>query len=302
MPLPEPLPDLASLDLLVTVAERGSISAAATVHGMSQPAASMRLRALERALGLELLWRSPSGSRLTSAGEAVVEWAAVVLGDVAELLAGADALRGTERSHLEVAASMTVAEYLFPGWLARLRTVAPEMQVALVMGNSAAVASRVLDGAADLGFVEGRSVPAGLHSRRVLADRLSVVVAPSHPWARRRRPLSPAQLAATPLVVREVGSGTREVLDAALARHGMAARIAVELGSTTAIKSAVAEGSGPAVVSELALRRELASAQLVEVACAGLDTERWIRVVWPEQRRLSQPATALVDIARQPSA
>lgn len=299
MALADPIPDTGSLDLLVSVAEHGSISAAAAVHGISQPAASMRLRALESGLGLELLQRTPSGSRLTPAGEAVVEWAAVVIADVAELVAGAAALRGTARSQLRVAASMTVAEYLFPGWLARLTASAADVQVALVMGNSADVAARVVAGTADLGFVEGRSIPVGLQDRRVLGDRLVVVVAPSHPWTGRRRPLTPTQLSSTPLVVREVGSGTREVLDDALARHGMTTTVAVELGSTTAIKAAVMGGSGPAVVSELALRRELAAGHLVEVACAGLDTDRWIRAVWPKGRRLSDPARSLVTIAGQ---
>ncbi len=298
MPLAEPVPDLVSLDLLLSVSERGSISAAAAVHGMSQPAASMRLSALERALGLQLLERSVGGSRLTAAGEATVEWAAAVLAGVAELVAGAAALRGEERSHLRVAASMTVAEYLFPGWLARLTARDAAVRVALEMGNSADVARRVRAADVDLGFVEGPMAPRGLAARAVLADRLVVIVSPAHPWARRRRPISPAQLAGTPLVVREVGSGTRAVLDAALATHGLEPEVAAVLGSTTAIKTAVVAGTGPAVVSALALGRELASGQVVEVTCRGLATDRWIHAVWPKGRQLSEPAAALVAIAQ----
>jgi len=110
MPLPQPLPDLAALDLLVSVGELGSISAAAAAHQVTQPAASMRLASLERALGLRLLERVRTGSRLTPAGAATVEWAAAVLHGVGALLAGAAALRSDERSRLHLAASLTVAE------------------------------------------------------------------------------------------------------------------------------------------------------------------------------------------------
>lgn len=297
MPLRDPVPDPISLDLLISVAERGSISAAAKVHGVSQPAASMRLRRLEQVLGVEVLRRDPTGASLTPAGEAIVEWAAAVVNDISALDAGVRSLRETARTHLRVAASMTVAEYLFPGWLTRLNTASDGVHVALVMGNSDQVARWVVAGDADLGFVEGVGVPDGVQSRRLLRDRLTVVVGPRHPWARRRRALTPAELAAAPLVAREVGSGTRAVLDHALALHGLVADVAVELGSTTLIKSAVAAGSGPAVVSELAIRRESAAGQLVEVSCPDLDTERWIRAIHRRGRRLAGPARELLAVA-----
>jgi molybdate transport repressor ModE-like protein len=302
MALPNPSPDLSALDLLVSVSELGSISAAAVAHGVSQPAASMRLRKLERVLGLHLLERAPTGARLTPSGQATVEWAAAVLRDVDALLVGASALRSDQRSHLRVAASMTVAEYLLPGWLQLFAAAAPEVQVALVMGNSLHVAELVTGGHADLGFVEGGRPPAGLRSREVLADELAVVVSPAHPWAKKRGPLSPEQLAATPLLLREPGSGTREVLAEALARHGHEPLALMELGSTTAIKAAVVAGTGAAVISSLAVAEELRTGQLVELRCEGLLLDRSIRAVWPRGRRLSDPAAGLVAIARRAAA
>lgn len=300
MRLPDPIPDLASLDLLASVADLGSISAAAAAHDVSQPAASMRLHRLERSLGIELLERTSQGSRVTPAGKATVEWAAAVIAAMGELVEGVAALRGHERSHLRVAASMTVAEYLFPGWLARLAVADPDVRVALEMGNSTDVAARVAHGDVDLGFVEGTGAPRGLSSRAVRHDRLVVIAPPGHPWTRRRRPLTPEVLAATPLVAREVGSGTRQVLDDALADHGLALSVAVELASTTAIEAAVAAGTAPAVVSELSVSREVDSGRLVVVACEGLDTTRTIRAVWHRGRKLSDPAATLVRIATGP--
>ena len=125
MPLPSatttdtsPSLDLSVLQLLVSVAEQGSLGAAARSAGMAQPNASRSLARLERRLGLVLLQRSPSGSTLTTEGSLVVQWARDVLDAAERLRAGASALVGERTSQLTVAASMTVAEHLVPTWLA----------------------------------------------------------------------------------------------------------------------------------------------------------------------------------------
>ena len=295
--MPEPYPDLPSLDLLVSVGELGSISAAAAAHGITQPAASMRLRSLERVLEVALLERSTRGARLTPAGTATVEWAAAVLGDMRTLLAGAAALRGDRHSQLRLAASQTVAEYLVPRWLHLLAVDVPSAKVSLTMGNTARVAELVAAGDVELGFIEGPRPPGRLRSKELLADELVIVVSAGHPWSRRRRPITAQQLAATPLVLREPGSGTREVLVDALAAHGLDVSGAMELGSTTAIKAAATSGSAPAVVSALAIGAELRAGELVAVRCEDLHLERRIRAIWTPGRPLLPVASRLLAIA-----
>ncbi|MHB1497623.1 MAG: LysR family transcriptional regulator [Acidimicrobiales bacterium] len=297
MPLPEPCPDLASLDLLVSVGELGSISAAAAAHGVTQPAASMRLRSLEKLLGTQLLERATTGARLTVAGAATAEWASAVLADMRTLLSGTAALRAHRNSHVHLAASLTVAEYLVPRWLQQLATEMPATTVSLEMGNSAHVVELVAAGSVELGFIEGPRPPHRLRSKELLADELVIVVSPAHPWARRRRAITPGQLAVTPLVLRERGSGTRQVLADALAAHGLRMSTAMELGSTTAIKAAVTAGSAPSVVSSLAVRYELDSGQLVAVPCEDLPLRRSIRAVWAGSRLPAAAASRLVGIA-----
>ncbi|MGH9067908.1 MAG: LysR family transcriptional regulator [Acidimicrobiales bacterium] len=301
MALPAGAPDLASLDLLVSVAEAGSLAEAGRRHHLSQPAVSMRLSALERRLGVTLLDRSPTGSRLTSAGVAVVEWAQPALEATTSLVAGVRALRGEAEGRLRVAASMTVAEYLLPDWLVALHDRAPGVAVALEVCNSAQALSLVADDRADLGFVEGLHVTPGLRSRQVGADELVVVVAPTHTWARRRRPVGLAGLAATPLVVREEGSGTRQVLESVLAPAGPLVPPAMVLGSTTAVKAAVVAGRAPAVVSRLAVGGELAGGRLVAVPVAGLDLRRPFRAVWRPGHPPRGPAHALLSLASRPT-
>ncbi|MEU6962381.1 LysR family transcriptional regulator [Streptomyces chrestomyceticus] len=298
VPLSHRVPDLGALELLLAVARLGSLGRAARERGISQPAASSRLRSMERQLGVALVERSPRGSRLTDAGALVTDWARRVVEAAEAFDAGAQALRGRRDSRLRVAASMTIAEYLLPGWLIALRAQRPDTAVSLLAGNSAAVAERLLAGEADLGFVEGLDVPAGLDGAVVGHDRLVVVAAPAHPWARRRTELTAAELAATPLILRERGSGTRQVLDAALAGHGGLAAPLLELASTTAVKAAAVSGAGPSVLSELAVGEELAARRLVEVPVLGTPFGRELRAVWPAGQRPAGPARHLLGLTR----
>lgn len=339
MGLPPGTPELKVLDLLVSVAQTGSLGRAAARHGMSQPAASMRITALERQLRLVLLERGPTGSRLTPAGTAVVDWALPVLDAARALVSGVAALHADQQGRLRIAASMTIADHRVPGWLMTLRTRLPEVKVALRVGNSSQVADMVRRREADLGFVEGPHAPDGLRSRTIALDELVVVVAPGHPWARRRQPLPLRTLAATPLIVREQGSGTRDavweilrrsagtalspyVLDApappvssdrtppATVSASAAGRIpaqptsreepaqpAAELGSTTAIKSAVSTGDAPAVLSRLAVSAELDERRLISVPLEEPALlRRRFRAVWLRETPPVGPAATLLTL------
>ncbi|MFJ5644408.1 LysR family transcriptional regulator [Streptomyces sp. NPDC093223] len=289
------VPDLGALELLLAVARLGSLGAAAREVGITQPAASSRIRSMERQLGVALVDRSPRGSRLTDAGALVTDWARRVVEAAEAFDVGAQALRDRRDSRLRVAASMTIAEYLLPGWLLALRAQRPGTAVSLLAGNSAAVAERLLRDEADLGFVEGLTVPQGLDSTVIAHDRLIVVAAPAHPWARRGRRVVAQELAATPLILRERGSGTRQVLDAAL---GGLARPLIELSSTTAVKAAAVSGAGPAVLSELAVGEELAMRRLVSVPVEGVALRRDLRAVWPTGHRPAGPARDLLTLTR----
>src|SRR6266566_3689030 len=288
MPLPSRVSDLTGFDLLLSVARTGSIGRAATEHGVSQPAASARMRLLEGQLGLALIERSPRGSKLTPAGALVAGWAQAAVDAAESLDAGLTALRRERDSRLRIAASMTVAEYLLPAWLTALRAVDPGAVVALSAAD-----------AADIGFVEGPGTPDGLHAEPVGRDALTLVVGPSHPWARRRSGVPAAELARTALVSREAGSGTRGYLEEALRAQAGLERVppAAELSSTTAIKAAVAAGAAPAVLSSLAVAAELAAGTLRQVPVTGVNLTRTLRAVWTEGRRLTGPALDLYAIA-----
>jgi DNA-binding transcriptional LysR family regulator len=292
-------PDVTALDLLVRVAESGSLGAAAREVGIAQPNASRALSRLERQLGLTLLVRTPAGSRLTTEGEVVVAWAREAITAIDRVSIGARSLAEQRAAHLAVAASLTVAEYLAPQWLARFRRTHPDLHVSLEVGNSLDVVDRVQRGEVALGFVESPTVPRSVASTTVARDALVVVVGPDHAWARRRAPLTGADLVAGDLVLREAGSGTRETLVRALERAGLELGPSrLEPASTSAVKVAAGTGEAAAVLSELAVAGEVATGQLVVVPVEGLDLSRVLRAVLLPARRPSGPAADLVRLAR----
>jgi molybdate transport repressor ModE-like protein len=293
---------LSALELLVATDSHGSISAAARALGVAQPTASAGLRALERRLGLELLERTTRGSRLTETGRATAAWAREVIEASDRFETSAAALRDAPAARVRVAASLTVAEYLAPRWLARLALEgsgpaggAPDVE--LVVRNSREVTDLVLDGAVELGFVESATLRRGLRSRTVAHDRLVVVVGPAHPWARRSA-LSVDELLTGGLVVRERGSGTRETLERSLAAVGERLPDHLPyLGSTAALKTAVQHGGAVAVLSSLAVADDVARGALVRVAVPGLELDRRLRMVWKDGTALSSAARRIAAAA-----
>jgi DNA-binding transcriptional LysR family regulator len=296
------VPDIDSLQLLLQVAAQGSLGRAAVAHGLTQPAVSARIKSMEALVGFPLVDRGSRGSTLTPAGALLADWARDVMSAVAVIDAGITSLRADRESRLQVAASLTIAEHLLPRWLVRLAADRPDTVVRLAAMNSADVAPAVLGGSAQLGFIEGPSVPAGLSANVVARDRLVLVAPPGHPWTRRRTPIPAAELAATRLVQREPTSGTRTWLETALATHGPMPAPLLELSTSSGVRSAVAAGAGPAVLSSLAVDDDVRAGRLARVAVAGVDLERPLRAVWVRGQRPSGPAADLLLIARRAGA
>jgi DNA-binding transcriptional LysR family regulator len=284
-PLDGAVLDLAPFELLASVIDLGSLSAAAARHGVSQPAVSARMRTLERQLGLPLLVRSPTGSRATAEGMVVARAAASVLRE-AQLLAKAAAdLRALHQGSVRIAASLIIAEHLLPRWLAALAEAGTPASVELRVENAQRVAELVESGQVDLGFSEAGVAPAGLDAEVVDADELLVVCAPSHPWAARRA-IHPAELATARLVLREQGSGGRDLLERRLAELQLRpSEPAAEIASPGALAAAVAAGVAPGVVSRWAVEADVEVGRLRRVDVVGLDLSRDLLAVWRHGER-----------------
>ena len=239
---------LRQLGVFVATARAGSTRAAAERVARSQSAASSALADLEAALGATLFDRVGRRLVLNENGRALLPRAQALLEQAGELQGLLAAAHGAP---LRAAASFTIGEYLLPAMVSRWARARPDSPVRLRIGNTADVLAAVADFAVDVGFIEGPQTHPDLAIHPWLEDELVIVAAAGHALA--GGVATPRQLAAQTWVLREVGSGTRQVTDAWLMGHLPQVSVGYELGSTEAIKRVVAEGGGLACLSRHAL-------------------------------------------------
>lgn len=257
-------PYLEDLELLLDVTRVGSLGRAAQLHHISQPAASARISRLERLLRIRILERLPSGSRLTTEGTVVANWARNILEAVESLLSSAAALAAHQEVRLRIASSRTIAEYLLPPWLTALHDASEQLTVALTVSNSEECLDALRRGEVDIVLVSLKPEPP-LETRVIGRSELVVVVSPQHPWATEKKVVSHETLAGMPMLVRERGTGTRAALEKLFKQNGSPMPDLVEIPSPAALKAAVMTSNVPAVISSLSVERELMSGTLRKV-------------------------------------
>lgn len=276
------------LRLFVAVIEHRSFSRAAEALHISQPAVSRGVRAFEEQVGNRLLDRGPDGIAPTEAGRILLRHAVPLF--AAERAAAEDlaALRGLSAGSLRIGASTTIGTWYLPRLLAAYHSAHPDVSLRLNTANTQEIVDRLLNRDLDLALVEGPVAHPSIAVRRWKRDRLVWVSAAGHPLARKGEPLSPDCLQEEVIVVREPGSGTRDVGWAALQDHDITPRAMMEVGDTAAIKQVVVAGIGIALLSEAAVRPQLALGELAILPIRDFSVTRWLS-------RLSLPG-------RQPSA
>lgn len=284
---------LRQLEVFAATAQAGSTRAGAERVARSPSAAGAALADLEAALGTPLFDREGRRLLLSEAGRELLPQALALLQQAHEL----QSLFGRPRAApLRVAASLTIGEYLLPAHIARWRAQHPERPVQLAIGNTRSVIDAVVAHEAEVGFVEGRQSHPQLKGRDWLADELQVVAAPGSRWARRAP--TAAALAQAPWILRELGSGTREVADHWLQQHlGDVAPVA-ELGSTEAVKQLVATGAGLALLSRHAVAQDLATRRLALVRTPLPPARRQLSIVTRRDHALGTAAQAFVAMCR----
>lgn len=297
--VPSRVPPVEQLATLVAVDDHRSIAGAARDQGLSQQTVSARVAAAEKTLGVTVFRRGVGGSEPTERGAVVLEAARQLLAAAGEFVRTVDgATREDAVRSLPVAVSNTVAELYFPTWAARFHRENPAVRLLLRSRNSAEVCDAVAAGECVLGFVEGAEIAHGLASDVVGVDDLILVVPASHPWAGTE--VTVGQLRRTPLIVRERGSGSREIVEAAL---GSVAEPAGEFGSLSAQRAAVTGMGEPTVIAARAVEPQIASGELVRVPVSGVTFRRLLRAVYPRGRSLAATdpdAEALLRIAKVP--
>ena len=275
------------LRAFATVAEHQHVTRAAAELGLTQPAVSHQLKALERVLGLAVLERVGRGVRLTADGRALLPAVSAALAALRSLQETAAARTGLLAGELNVAASNTIGIYRVPAWSAGFleRHPALGLRVRTVNTHDAIVLLR--EAVVDCALVEGPETHDGLEELAVETDELVVAAAADHPLAQQRA-VGPADLAAHRYLARERGSGT-EALAAELLGPAYRAGPVLELGQVDAVRTAVLAGLGYAVLPLAAIGDDLVAGRLRRLATGRPALARTLTAL----RRRSPPAPAL---------
>ncbi|MDH5676452.1 MAG: LysR family transcriptional regulator [Myxococcales bacterium] len=298
----EPSPksvNLNQLRVFAAVAAEGSATRAARRLRISQPAVSKHLAELEDQLGLSLFDRLPRGMRLTLAGQALNRHAERIIATEAAAEAELAELRGLSSGRLSIGASTTIGSYMLPSLFGAFHRAHPGVALELEIANTRAIQAALLDGSLDLGLTEGFVASELLDVEEVAHDEMVAIAAPSHSAARLPQ-LSLRELCALPMIVRERGSGTRDVIEAALAHRGIELSPQMALGSTESVKHAVASGLGVAIVSRLTVELELDTRRLVELPVEDLEIRRALHLLQLRGKGLNPAAAAFLQLLRDP--
>ena len=280
------------LRIFLSVAELGSITAAARASHVSQPTVSMQLRELTDSVGLPLYEVIGKRLFLTQAGEELAATARAMVGEWSDFGQRMDALKGLTRGRLRIAVVST-AKYFIPRIMGSFCSSHPEVEIALEVLNRDGVVQRLRANQDDLYIM---SMPPGdveIEKQVFLSNPLVVVAPASHPLAGQAR-IELARLAPERFILREQGSGTRLACDAHFAAHGFEPRVRLALGSNEAIKQSVAGGLGLTVLSTHSLGEHMGDDSLVTLDVVGFPIlSRWYTVQL-KGKRLSPTAQAFL--------
>ena len=287
--------DLRQLEVFGKVVELGSVSRAAEAVRLTQSSVSERIATLERAIGAPLFDRVGRKMVPTATGRLLSEHARRHLALKEETRQALRQHLGMVSGSLMIGGSTIPGEYILPRLIAAFRAEHPAVTVSLRIMDSAQVAADVAAGLLELGAVGALSSLKGLEHDKLWDDEMVLIAPPGHPWAGKRA-IEPRQLLSEPFVLREAGSGTRAQMERQLAQalkvRQVELTVAAELGSSAAVKCAVAAGLGVSVISARAVAAEAQQGALAVVPLRGLSLPRSFYLVRDARRSLAPVAAA----------
>jgi len=266
-------------EVFLSVAENLSFSKAADELFISQPAVTKHIKELESKLSIALFERKGNKIYLTKAGKLAYQHLKQIRQQYRELEFDLGRLNDTFRGSLRIGASSTISQYLLPGALAAFHRRFPQIKLDLYNGNSFEMEQKLLNHEIDLALVENESSRANIRYQDFMDDEIVVVTGSNSVYAKRKS-LSLADIREVPLVLRERGSGTLEVIHHALSRQKVdidKLNILIHLGSTEAIKNFLVNFDGIAMVSGKAIEKELQLKSIVKITVKDLSIHRKFR-------------------------
>ena len=286
------------LRIFEEVAVHLSMSAVASRMFLSQPAVSQAIHELEEELGTKLFDRIGRKLYLTVAGKAFLPYARKTLNTYDEGLKAIGEIDGAAAGTLSVGASTTVGIYVLPqiiGWFLESH---PRVDVALAIENTRIIEERVLYNALDFAFVEGPVESGEIVVEEFCGDELVFIIPPRHPWAATGR-VELERLGREKFILREQGSGTRDVFERAMRQLKADYRVAFELGNTEAIKKAVEAGMGVSCISGRCVTREVELGKLATARLTQMDIKRSFNLIYHHDKYMSALFRTFIQFARE---
>ena len=248
---------------------------------ISQPAVTQQIKALEEELGIPLFDRTKGKVTLTDSGVVLLRYAEQLKMLIDEAVQAIAEVSGMRADELRVGASQTIGQYLLPNLLAGFRKEHPRAALSGISGNTDEILVALTEHRIDLALVEGPSLRSDVKTEPFMEDHMVLVVPQGHEWADHE--ISPEEFRHVALITREVGSGSRRVVEAALEEAGIPQKdfhVAMTLDSTEGILSAVEAGLGVAFVSRWAVRNQLTLGTLKIARVKGLGLSRVFSVAY----------------------
>lgn len=270
------------LKVFRTVASHLSFRRAAEALLLTQPAVTQQIKSLEEECGLPLFDRSGGRIRMTAAGETLLPYAERLNLLAEEATAALGQLSEAGRGSLALGASQTIGQYLLPNFVAAFMREHPCIQIKAMSGNTEQMLEELAAHRIQMALVEGPSRRKDIHLEPFMEDQMVLVVPASHEWASAQ--ITVEQLVEAPLLMRELGSGSRRVVEQALQAAGLASKklnVCMELDSTEGLLSAVEAGLGVTFVSRWAVRNQLALGTLRLARVRGLTIQRMFSIAYP---------------------
>lgn len=278
--------NLSSLRTFLTVAKFQGITRALGELHLTQPAVSRQIQGLEEYLGTKLFLRKGRFLDLTEAGQVLQQHSIRVFQLLTEAQEEIDGLKGLTRGHIRISAATTIGIYVIPDMLGEFKSQHPGIQISLTISNKEEVLRQVKDGIVDLGFA-GLPIPyRELAMEPYMEDDLVLIVPPQHRFAARDAVLT-TEFTEDVFILREKGSGAREIIEQEFRRANVSLMHTMELGSTEAIKKAVAANLGISIVSSRAVTLEVITGSLCAVRISDLDLRHSIFILYLRDNPLS---------------
>ncbi|MET1178641.1 LysR family transcriptional regulator [Peribacillus simplex] len=276
---------LENLKMFCLVVDEGSISQAARLSFLSQPAVTRQIHQLENYYNTLLFDREEGRLRVTEAGKLLYPFAKAIVNDFNHSKEVIQQSTGKYNANLIVGASLTIGEYLLPSLLGRFKKQQPEIKVTLTIKNTPRVLQDLTNDVIDLALVEGLVENSDFIVDKFAEDELILVCPSDHPW-KDRKEIQLEELGNERMIWRESISGTRLIVENMLTEHGVLEKIEsyMEIGSTQAIKSAVEAGLGISILPRLTVARELEQGFLREVGISRIDITRNLWLVRKNNR------------------